>query len=502
MIKNKQSALFIIPKSTYYNSKEEVIKNAEMLHDEIFKEDRELYTYLLYFENSTYFSKSLIIEKLLSNSLYNPKYKELLNKEPMLAEIEELLILNILYNENITHAFKILLRLKEKRVNNARTKRIILRFIFDRDNTDYIAIKYKNKIKQLLVHALGLKTVYDILERRKNWEKIFEKWIGIYNNPYSLEVFDFVFNKEREYTSKYFKEYIRVKEDFENDTIDFSEPVNLPKEVVEGFNNFYQRDVNFSTIIAMTNTSDKQKIQLQNTVKRHSNNKFELDIDFNKYNLIELYKYLYNKNDLSKEEHEEIIETIHKKALKIREKIDFDFTNTATVIIVDLSDSNYGSEENRLNPLYKNLILAEVFSDEAFIIPVGGNINERGLYEPMGDTNLTEGLLQAVELLQAIEETGCKNIIILSDGFENVGNFDKTYKQLKKIGYNLNVIHLNPVFSPKNMEFKTISDSVITIPYFSEEDIQYMELFYLLNTSPEKFKEKMKEKIEEKLKEE
>lgn len=492
MIKNKQSALFIIPKSTYYNSKEEVIKNADMLHNEIFKEDRELYTYLLYFENSTYYSKSLIIEKLLSNSLYNPQNKDLLEKDPTLVEIEEKLILNALYGENMTHALKMLLRLKEKKVNNARTKRIILKFIFDRNNVDYITVKYKNKIKQLLIHALGLKTVNDILERRNEWKKSFDKWIGVYGNPYSLEVFDFVFNKEREYTSKHLQEYVRVKESFKNNTMNFSNPINLPKEVVEGFNNFYQRNINLSTIIAMTNTSNKQKIQLQNTVKRHSNNNFELDIDFNKYSPIELYKYLYNKNDLSQREYEEIIGIIHEKALEIRDKIDFDFTNTA--IILDLSDSNYSSKENRLNPFYKSLIFAEVFNDKAFIIPIGGKMNKKGLYEPMGDTNLTKGLLQAVKIK-------CKDIIVLSDGFENVGNFDKTYKQLKKIGYNLNVIHLNPVFSPKDMEFKTISDDVVTIPYFSEKDIGYIELFYLLNTNPEKFKEKMRKKIEEEFKE-
>ena len=82
-MKNIQSLLYLTPKSTYYNKKEYVINEGLYLHQTLFDEDRELYTYLLYFTNSTYYSKSIIIENLLSNSLYKNENKEIVEKDPI-----------------------------------------------------------------------------------------------------------------------------------------------------------------------------------------------------------------------------------------------------------------------------------------------------------------------------------------------------------------------------------------------------------------------------------
>lgn len=484
-MKNIQSILYLIPKSSYYNSEQEVIREGLALHDEIFRKDRELYTYLLYFTNSTYYSKSLIVEKLLGNSIFKDENKDLLDKDPFIPLIEEALILHALYNENITHALKLLLQLKNSRINNARTQKIILRFIFDRKNTDYIAIKYKNKIKQLLVHALGLKTVHDILENRPEGQKKFEKLIRIYNNPYDLEVFYFVFDKNYDYTSEYLQEYVKIREDFKNNTVDLTKPTKLPKEVLEGFNNFYQRGINITTLISMGNVSDKQKIQLQNTVIRHSNNMMELKIDLRDYSIMEIYKYLYSKLDITQEEIEEGLKIVEEKAREIRESIKSEFfvdlDNTA--VIVDCSDSHSGSKQTKLHPFFKNMILMHVFSNDKKdnIFFVGGRKESNGLMYPAGDSDLSTPLLQAVK-------KGYKNIIVLSDGFENVGNFDKVYQQLKNIGADIKVVHFNPVFSPRDFSFKSISDNIITLPFTSEDDIRNMALFYLLNKDTDSFK--------------
>lgn len=495
-MENKQSLLYLIPKSSYYNSQKEAIEEGLALHNDMFRKDRELYTYLLYFTESTYYSKGLIVERLLGNSIYKDEYKSLFANDPRLAEIEEALIFHALFNENITHALKLLLQLKKNRINNARTQKLIIRFIFDRGNADFIAIKYKNKLKQLLIHALGLKTVHDILERRPEGYAKYNKLIKPYDNPYDLEVFDFVFDRDYEYTSKYLKEYVKIRDDFKNNTVDLRKPVNLPKEVLEGFNNFYKRGINVATLIAMGNVSDKQKIQLQNTVKRHSNNTMELKIDLTKYSIMELFKYMYNKIDITKEEIDECFRIIEEKAQEIRKSIldDFvvDLDNTA--VIVDCSDSHWGSAQTKMHPFFKNITLMKVFEnkDKDNVFLVGGKENSNGLIEPSGDTDLSTALLK-------VAEKGYKNVIVLSDGFENVGSFDKVYKQLKNIGIDINTVHFNPVFSPKNFSFKSISDDIIALPYTSEKDIKNIMLFYLLNTDTEAFKKVIRQHIEKEL---
>jgi hypothetical protein len=494
-MKNNQSILYLIPKATFYNSKTDVIKEGLASHTLLLEEDRELYTYLLYFNNSTYYSKSVLINNLLANSLFKSENKLFVDNDESLLKIEDALIHNALFNENITHGLKMLLQIKDTRTNNSRTTKVILDFLFNRGNSDFIAIKYKNKIKQLLIHALGLKTVNDILDRKENGIKKYNKLIKVYKNPYDLEVFDFVFDKDRTFNSEYLNEYIVTRNHFKNNTVKLNTPSKLPIEVLSGFNNFYKRNINLTALITVANVSDKQKIQLQNTVKKHSNNTMELKIDLNKYSIMELLKYMYSKKEITMQEIEECNRIIDIKAEELRGKLDkeqFDLANTA--IILDISDSHLGSNESKLHPFFKNLALAKVLNDGSKdnIIYVGGVVDEKGLIQPLGDSNLSQGLITATKM-------GYKKVIVLSDGFENVGSFEKVYKQIQKIGYDLNVLHFNPVFSPKNMSFKAIGDSIPTIPFTSVDDLENLFLFYYLNIDREKFKQVMRSKIVQEL---
>ena len=198
-MKNRQGVLYLIPKSSYYDSEKDMVAEGKRLHADMFNEDRELYTYLLYFKEATYYSKSLMMNNLLANSLHKEENSELLKRDPDLLKVEDALIMHALFNENITHALKMLLTLKESRLNNSRTSRIILQFIFDRGNTDTIAIKYRNKLKQLLIHALGLELLMDS-DRTYNGVKVKES--HHVTTIHTLEVFEFVFGRETEFKDK------------------------------------------------------------------------------------------------------------------------------------------------------------------------------------------------------------------------------------------------------------------------------------------------------------
>lgn len=492
-MENKQGLLYLVPRATYYNTKEEVVKEAENLHARLMKEDRELYTYLLYFTNSTYYSKGLFIENLLSNSIHKPEYAPLVEKDAAIVAIEDALIHHTLMNESITHALKLLLNLKKKRVNNARTSRVILRFLFERGNLDYIAIKYKDKVKELLFHALGAKTVHAIARHDEEGEDKYARMVKVYNNPYGLELFSFIFNKETGYRSPYFREYAKVRNMFKEGKVSFEEKTSLPIEVLEGFNNFYKRGLNIPSLLQVAVVSDKQVIQMQNTVKRQSADTVEIKVDFSKYSILDLYKYLYNKKDVSFGEKAEIRHYISERADEVRARIEasFPIDDISTAIVLDVSDSHHGTDEGSwLHPLYKNLMLADVFGrkDRSNLILVGGEERD-GLIHPEGETNLSAGLLEAVG-------RGFKDIIVLSDGFENAGDFDKVWRQLKKIGYgDVSCIHFNPVFSPKDFSFKTISDEVSSVPFIDERDLENLPFYGLLASDVEGFKREIREKI-------
>lgn len=501
---NIQSLLQVTPKDTFYNSKKEIIENSNKMHEELLEKDRELYTFLLYFTTSTYYSKSKIITTLLGKSLY-------LEESSLLDELlkyEDALIHYALFNENATHAIKMLLSLKENKINNSRTTNVILDFIFNRGNADFLCIKYRNKIKQLLIHALGLSTINKILAETIEGKKLFKKHIGKYNNPYAKEIFKFVCGKVSDMpencNSSYIKDYIKAEKVFSDTYFKPQElkGTSLPIEVLIGFNNCYKKYMDISQIITLGKSSEKQKIQLQNAVKKASNNTIEIKIDFSKYSILDLYKYLYNKEELEEFERKEVLSFIDAKAREIAEK-NPEF-NPVTIfkdkvaIILDLSDSTSGSTENLNNPLYKNLLLHKVLTsydgmESSKTYNVGGKLIEnKEIYLPEGDSNISKALIEAVI-------DGYTKIIILSDGFENVGNTENAYNKLKESFPELSVNHYNPVFSPKDFSCKTLCDDFPAIPFISENGISDMLLFTLLEKDETEFKKLIKEKIDKEI---
>ena len=486
----KQNALFLIPKETFYNSKKEVIKNGEILHKNIFEEDRELYTYLLYLSSGTYYSKSIIIEKLLSNSLFK---KEVFSESDLM--IEDYLIKNTLFSMNTTYAIKTLLRLKDKKVNNNRTSKVILSFIFDRGNTDFIAVKYKSKLKDLCKHALGHSKIQKILEWNKEGQKIFDKYISIYENPYAKEVIFFLFGKEIEYKSEYLEEYSRIKKEFESNT--FKMKSNLPIEVLIGFNNHYKRHYLLSNLITATkNVSTKQKIQLQNAVKRSSENAIELKIDYDKYNMMELLKYLYNKEDLTSLERKEIDLVLDKKTLDLIEVANIEVSKDSALIL-DLSESMMGSSENKMQPFFSSIILFMVihktyklkYGKEMAIDFIGSTLTSNNLIIPEGSTDLVEPIVRFAK--------DYNNVIVISDGFNNVGDINSVYNAIKKLKPEFKLNHFNPVFSPRDFSSRHLVEDVYPILFKSEEDIKDIYLYYLLNSDETEFKRVIRSKLKE-----
>lgn len=492
-MKTKESILYLVPKATYYDKKSVVVKEAKNLHQITMEEDRELYTYLLFFQDATYFSKSVIIQNLLGNSLHKGSNREVVENDPQRLLIEDELIYHALLNENMTHALKMLLSLKENKINNARTSRMILKFLFRRKNLDRISIKYKQKVKDLIIHALGKQKIHHIVEETKKGHDYYRKWISIYRNPNALEVIKFVFNKKQELSSEHLKDYQNVKEHFENNTVREIGKSNVPVEVMIGFNNFHKRYLSLTDLVSVGKVSDKQRIQLQNAVKKESNDqiKVELKVDLSKYGIMELYKFLYSNKDEETDKRDEAGRFMLQKVKEIQERSNPTFFGGKEfAVIVDLSDSHLGSKETHLHPLYKNLAMAQVLGGSKYM--VGGDKDEFGNIIPTGDSNISKALLQAVK-------DGHQNIVILSDGYENVGSVDKVYQQLNHIGYNLDILHLNPVFSPKNFSFKTLGDSFPSLPYYDVENFENLELYHLLNSNPEMFKKVMRSKIETEL---
>ena len=65
--------------------------------------------------------------------------------------------LNNLGENGLPYVLRLFVDLKNARVNNERTRKIVLGFIWGQDNLEFYAMKYRNKIAQILRHTYGIK---------------------------------------------------------------------------------------------------------------------------------------------------------------------------------------------------------------------------------------------------------------------------------------------------------------------------------------------------------
>lgn len=455
-----------VPKGAYYEGADEQFARVKEMWDGLLNYDRVLFA-LLTLLNGSGFSKGMISHMLLSNPDLG---KGLITKDgpknPLVPvglddEFERNVImynLNKIANEDsMPRALKNLLILagsdaNAKRVNNSRTKKIILEFIFNRDNRelDALAVNYKSKLAKLVRHALGKQDLYNILN---NNEKLYKKLIGRYNRN-ALPVVHFLFNNpgqksalQKDKVAPYFPlidSYLDLKQAAIMQNVEaFRRTMKkLPWRTVIGFRNTYKLQIDKGEILGNAKMSDKDKLQTQSAQKR-SGVKTVRQVNYKKQDLYDLWKLFYHKllnND--PDQMEEITKAIDEIDAKMP-KMNF---NEASVI-VDMSHSMRGSDQRPLHPMLTSLCLLSVIDNLSSINFVGGKQVEipgtsfSGIVAN-GSTPLWRGLVDAVL-------TGAKTIIVISDGYENAvkGMFNHVYKHFKDTGKEFDLLHINPVFS-------------------------------------------------------
>lgn len=475
--------LQFVPKGAFYESQNEQFNQVSKMWNYLFNFDRTLFC-LITLLKGTGFSKGAMAHMLLENS---QPTTNLPATQGLSFDYETKVILYNLYNEAVPRALKNLLMLTGnegfKKINNARTRKIILEYIFKRDNRelDSLAINFKGKLRTLVRHAIGKQYVARILSGD---QKLFNKWIGRYNRnayPVVLHLFD----KEIDYTvnkvSAYFpmiEKYGKLKEAAKNDNEDLFRQlmVGMPQRTVMGFRNTYKLTIDKSEIYETAKVSEKESIQLETAAKKSGAKTYKVNYKNNE--LYDLWKALYNKiatNDSTNiKEIQEAIEFQSDKQHKV------DIGNC--VVVIDASKSMSGSSARPLHPFFTSLCLISTLTEIQDVIYVGGApVQVPGTTDsviiPANATPLWKGLVEAAK-------SGNKNIIIVSDGYENEvkGMFKHTYNYIKNKQKDINVIHINPVFAAdaKQGSVRKLADDIEPMPIadykFLETEIIFKQM--------------------------
>jgi len=471
------------PKGAYYEEKDQQFNAVKKMWDGLFEYDRVLFA-LTSILNGTGFSKGAMAHKLLSNPVVSKTGMELV-PDGLDSEFERKVISYNLSNQTMSRAIKNLLMLAggelHSRVNNSRTRKVILEFLFNRDNKelDSLAINFKSKLAKLVRHALGKQDLFKILNGDM---QLFEKKIGKYNT-HAFPVICHLFNQN-------VINFGEVKAYFPNidcywgakaaahagDIKEFEKLIcKLPWRVAMGFRNSYKLDIDKSKILGDSKMSTKEELTMEAAVKRSGAK--SRTVNYKAQDLYDLWKALYFKMANNESENiEKISEAIDARTEKLS-KLDF---GEGCVVVLDASHSMFGSDERPLHPFLTGLCIIASIENVEDVFIISGKWKEiegtdKKVVFPANASPLWRGLVDAVA-------TGAKNIIFISDGYENSvkGMFNHVYKHFKDTGHEFNIIHINPVFSAeaKTGTTRTLAEDITPMPV---GNYKYLETEFIFN---------------------
>ena len=475
-----------VPKGAYYEEKDEQFTAVTKMWDGLFDYDRALFA-LTSILNGTGFSKGAMTHKLLSNPAAPQTGRELV-PEGLDSEFERKVIsynLHKLADKQMARAIRNLLMLAggelHKRVNNSRTRKVILGFLFDRPckEIDALAINFKTKLAKLVRHSLGKQDLFKILNGDT---ALFRKKIGCYN-ALVMPVVHHLFNQVptaadgiRGHFPKIDDYWLAKHAAIHGQVLEFTKLIpKLPWRVAMGFRNSYALPIEKSVIMGEATMSNKDELTTEAAVKRSGAKARK--VNYNAQDLYDLWKALYYKMANDETDNLDKISTaINDKTVKMA-KLDL---GDKCSVVLDASHSMFGSDERPMHPFLTGLCIVSAIENIQDVFVVGGRWKtfpetDKKVVFPANASPLWRGLVDAVI-------SGAENILVISDGYENSvkGMFDHIYKHFKDTGYEFNVMHINPVFSAdsKSGTTRKLTDDVTPMPV---GNYKYLETEFIFN---------------------
>lgn len=463
-------------RATHYNTKEEQQEAERLIHKTIFDVDRSIYGLLMLLPGTTDHSKMRACTALLGNKWNGQTSLLPFDKEKDIVTM----LVNSLPPQRTLKMFK---EFKKKRINNTRTRKQILKFILNSPNLKYWSVKYRKKLRDVLIHCWGERKAgiaKDLLDWRRvdPWSEkeksILQKALpyGIFNKDTdNFQVLSFILGNNINLNTN-----LKLIKAFQESKQDIKDGKSLPIETLQGIRSTYHKDVDQKTILELAKASltKTQKKLVQKKAKAEG-----VEIEFNPFHhsIFELYIYAYEMG-MSRE----IRKAIATKAKKAAESLPFRFNSVG--ILVDDSYSMSGSEEQKLRPIAMALATKDVLSHTgktSKIITTGG-YNTIRLNKPGGETDLADKVLYLLE-------TDVDAVFILSDGYENApaGRLAEVLRLVRKTGNNTPVYHINPVVAAESKGLvKQLSDEIPVMSISKPEQLGMIMLKSMLDNDPER----------------
>jgi len=461
-------------RSSFYNTKEAQEQAENVAHDNLLNQDKGLYEACLCLPTQDRARQIGVVKILSGNGSVNSILK---------VRDESKIISHLCSSINPARLVKTFGSLRESKVNNARSRRIALTTILSEKKLDWWAVKYRSKIKSILIHAWGVRfssIIVSILQKNKRNVKesgILETHIDQYakNNSFLKleEIYEcilFAFGVEKDYNLPLFRAFFAARRNLSAGSI-------LPQEVLEGIRSHFHKDVKKDEVLELSKDSltVRQKLQKQTQAKEAG---VEISLDFKNYSAKDLYIYAF-QNGLT-DEIQKILKEKAVEAAKLYEGWD------SVGILIDASGSSFGSDTQRLKPIAVAQSIRDALVESAVkkhsLRYAGGELKD-GLIYPSGETDLATPL---AELIQDEPDI----IFVVSDGYENspAGRFHEVLKKARELGLNTPIVQINPVASSDSVTsgVRRLSSEAMLAPANDAPSIGFAYLRQLLESDPDK----------------
>ncbi|MDZ7956194.1 hypothetical protein [Nostoc sp. DedQUE09] len=400
----------------------------DFLHDYILGNYRLLYARTLA-AGINHFNQAEIILKLLATGK---------DTRPEHRQEEGALIAYALNALPPQRAWGVLQQLRQRKINNRRSRAIARDYLSMRRDMSFDAVKYRAKVRAIATHAhLKLQGELGIFLFR-NWKQ----------NSYSTQLF------EQFRQAHYSAEAI----------------YNLPFTIAEGFavKHKVPRDVFLSRIQQQMTLGEK--LRLQGAAERTET---DINVDFGRLPLTKLALYILSLPWETRQHQRDILhQALERSARLALKKAPLKLGKVAAVL--DCSYSSSGSSEKRRRPLgvamaTHYLLQAAAREYQAFwTVPVEDSLQVTA----RGQTDLATPLLAALESRADL-------VVIISDGCENdppngAAEVLRVYRNKLDPCRRTSIIHCNPVFNSDDFSLRTLSQFVPTVGLRDAEDLPTM----------------------------
>lgn len=467
-------------RATHYNTREEQQAAEIAAHDQLLHLDRDVYAAFLTLPGLSDRSVQVGTRNLLACSSGEDRILDPATERRLIAELMRKL--------PITRALKVMqsFRLGNRgqgiyKANNARSRKVILGTLLGSRQLELWAVKYRNKMRECLMHAWGVRLtgiLRSILARAPGELSDKERSIvgrsvlahTVVSDAVALECVAFILRSERAFA-------LPLLRAFEDAKSDLSAGKRLPLEVLEGIRSTYHKDVPSESLIEVIEVDSMSAGQKMAVQRKAADKDVEVELDFRKYDAVRLYLYAFEMGLSAEIERE-----LDAKALRAASKFPFDYGRAG--ILIDTSASMAGGDTQPLRPMATALATRDVLDAAmpgCIINTTCGRDNAR-LLRPGGDTSLARGL---VELLGSRPDA----VFVLSDGYENrsAGRFAEVVDAVRDIGIDTPIYHLNPVMSAEAAGARSLvssDDTVATIPIARVDGFGTSMLREALRTDP------------------